>query len=181
MNKKICIIILFFFFIKLFTLSYYNVVWWDSAVYIGMGKYIFSLGSSGLWESSRPILWPLILGLLWKSGLNPILSGRIAEIIFGSLCVLLTYLIGKKLFNEKTALLASVFLALSPTFFFFNGIMLTEAVSTFFVLLGVFFLIEKKHLISGIFFGMAFMARFLQIFVFLSVILIYLLYPDKKY
>ena len=29
-----------------------------------MGKYIFSLGKVGLWEPARPIIWPLILGLV---------------------------------------------------------------------------------------------------------------------
>lgn len=178
-KKTICIILLFFFLIKLFTLSYYKIIWWDSAVYIGMGKHIFSLGSVGLWEGSRPIVWPLILGILWRSGLAPILFGRVAEIIFGGLCILMTYLIGKRLFGENQALLASVFLALSPTFFFFNGIMLTEIISTFFALLAFFFLIKKKMLASGIFFGIAFMARFLQLLAFLSALLIILSYSNK--
>ena len=39
-------------------------IWWDSAVYLGMGKHIYSLGEVGLWESSRPLIWPLILGFL---------------------------------------------------------------------------------------------------------------------
>jgi len=171
-NKIICIILFLFFAAKFFTLPNYRIVWWDSAVYTGMGKYIYSFGNAGLWESTRPVAWPLMLGFLWKIGLNSVFAGRILEIIFGSLCILLTYLTGKKLFNEKTGLLASVFLALSPTFFFFNGIMLTETVSTFFSLAAVYFFIEKRYFASGTLLGMAFMTRFIQLLVFIAIALI---------
>src|SRR3989338_4171249 len=125
-NKIICIILFLFFAAKFFTLPNYRIVWWDSAVYTGMGKYIYSFGNAGLWEATRTVAWPLMLGFLWKIGLNAVFVGRILEIVFGSLCILLAYLIGKKLFNERTGLLASALLAFSPTFFFFNGVMLTE-------------------------------------------------------
>ncbi len=165
---------------KLLAIGIYGQVWWDSSVYLGMGKYIFSLGNSGLWEDSRPIVWPSLLGFMWKIGLNPILSGRVLEIIFGGVCILLTYLIGNKLFNRKTALLASLFLALSPTFFFFNGIMLTEVISTAFSLAAIYFFIDKKYAVSGIFFGIAFMTRFLQLFVFIAAIITILMRFDRR-
>ena len=178
-NKIIYSIILLFFFFKLLTFSYYKTIWWDSAVYIGMGKYIYSLGNSGLWEDSRPIVWPLMLGFFWKIKLNPIFSGRILEIIFGSFCILLTYMIGDKVFNRKAAVLSSLFLAFSPAFFFFVGIMLTEIVSTCFVLLGVYFIIKKRYFFSGIFFGLAFMSRFLQLLAFAAVFLLLSVYSRK--
>ncbi|MDP3765722.1 MAG: glycosyltransferase family 39 protein [Nanoarchaeota archaeon] len=179
-NKLVYIIAFLFFIIKLSTISSYKIVWWDSAVYIGMGKYIYSLGNAGLWENSRPIVWSLILGFLWKSGFDVILFGRIMEMIFGSLCILLTYMIGKKIFDEKIGLLASIFLALSPTFFFFNGVMLTEIASTFFSLAAIYSFLNKKHFLSGIFFGTAFMTRFLQLFVLISILLAMIVYNKNK-
>ena len=170
-NSKVYFIILAFLLVKLYALYIYKTIWWDASVYIGMGKYIYSLGNSGLWENSRPIVWPLILGFFWKTGLNYVILGRIAEIIFGSLCILLTYLIGKRIFDEKIGMLAAFFLAISPTFFFFSGIMLTETASTFFALLALYFLIDGKHFFSGISFGLAFMARFLQLFAFAAAVL----------
>ncbi|MBI2557922.1 glycosyltransferase family 39 protein [Candidatus Woesearchaeota archaeon] len=179
-HKLIIVIIAAFLCVKFFTIGIYSQVWWDSSVYIGMGKYIFSLGNSGFWEDSRPIVWPLMLGLLWKIGLSQILFGRILEIIFGSLCILLTYSIGNKLFNRKTALLSSLFLAFSPTFFFFNGIMLTEIVSTFFSLAAIYLFIEKKYFVSGFFFGIAFMTRYLQLIVFAAAIITILAQFSRK-
>ena len=46
-HKWIAIIILAFLALKIATLHLYRETWWDPAVYIGMGKYIFSLGSAG--------------------------------------------------------------------------------------------------------------------------------------
>ena len=178
-KNRIYIILFLFLLAKIFTIPLYKVIWWDSSVYVGMGKYIYSRGESGLWEETRPIAWPLMLGFLWKAGLG-LFFGRLLEIIFGGMCILLTYKIGKRIFNERVSLLASLFLAFSPTFFFFNGIMLTEIVSTFFALLGVYYFIEKKYFASGISLGMAFMARFLQLLVFVVVILIILTYFDKR-
>lgn len=179
-NMGIIVIIVLFLCANILFLISYNDVWWDSAVYIGMGKYIYSLGNSGFWESSRPVIWSLLLGFLWKIGLNVISAGRVMEILFGGLCILFTYLIGKKLFGKKTALLSSIFLALSPTFFFFDGIMLTEIVSTFFALVAIYFFIEKKYFLSGVLIGISFMTRFLQVFVLISVFLAILMSPNQK-
>ncbi len=179
-NKLIFFIALLFLFLKALTLSIYKIIWWDAAVYIGMGKYIYSLGQIGLWEYTRPIVWPFILGFFWKIGLDTVLVGRITEIAFSGLCILLTYAIAEKLFDRKTALLAALFLAISPIFFFFNGLMLTEIVSTFFALFGLYLFIDKKYIISGILFGTAFLTRFLQFLIFLSLFLVVLFYSNKK-
>ncbi|MBI2655797.1 glycosyltransferase family 39 protein [Candidatus Woesearchaeota archaeon] len=158
----------------------YKLVWWDASVYIGMGKSIFSFGNAGLWESTRPIIWPIILGFFWKIGLNEVLVGRIIEIALGGLCILLTYKIAEKPFGRKTALLSALFLAVSPAFFFFNGIMLTEIVSTFFALLGLYLFINKRFLFSGMLLGLAFLSRFLQFLIFISLFAAVLFYFNKK-
>ncbi len=179
-KSKITYIIFLFLLAQLLLISAYKVVWWDPAVYIGMGKHLYTFGNAGLWEDSRPIIWPFFLGFLWKIGFNVVMAGRVMEIMLGSSCILLAYLIGRKLFSENAALLSSIFLALSPTFFFFSGVMLTEIASLFFSLAAVYFFIGKKHLVSGLFFGIAFMARFLQLAAFIAALLIAFFYFDKK-
>ncbi len=138
---------------------------WDSAVYIEMGKYIFSLGKVGLWEPARPIILPLILGLIWKIRLNPILFGKILEILSGLGCIYLTYSIGKRIFNENTGLLAALFLSLSPTFLFYSPTILTGIPSTFFTLLALDFFLKKKYFNSGSLLSLAFLTRYPQAFV----------------
>ena len=160
--------------------SSYNLIWWDSAVYIGMAKYIFSLGNSGFWEISRPLVLPLILGFFWKLGANPYVAGRILDVCFSLGCVFLTYLIGKEVFSKRIGLFAAFILSFTPTFFNNGSYLLTEICSTFFLLLGVFLFIKKRYFLAGIFCGISFMTRFLQLFGFFALVL-FSFFITKKY
>jgi len=179
MKQAKWIILLIFFLISILTLS--SNVWWDSAVYIGIGKYIWSMGRIGLFEASRPLVWPAILGFIWRLGLNTIIFGKILQIILGMGCILLTYLIAEDLFDKKTAIFSAILLAFSPTFLFFSNKLLTAIPSTFFSLLAVYLFFKKNYLFAGTSFGIAFMTRFLQLFTLGAVILVILLnYKDLR-
>jgi len=151
LNKKnaIFFVIIFFLF---FSILYWTPLDWDSAVYIGMGKYIFSFGDSGLWEASRPLLWPIILGLIWKIGLNPVIFGKAISLLFAIGCIFMTYLLGKEVFDENTGLLAAIFIAFTPAFFLAGSQIMTEIPSAFFALTGVYLFIRKRYAYSGILF-----------------------------
>mgnify|MGYP001208704088 CR=1 FL=1 len=180
-HKVFLIIFLLFFVVKIFSLFVSHDIWWDSSVYLGMGKYIYSSGEAGLWEPSRPLVWPLMLGFFWEMGIDYVLSGRLLVIIFSSGILLLTYLIANELFDKKIAIIASLFLFLSQTFFLFGNILHTEIPSALFVLLGFYFFVKKKYNFSGLFLGIAFMTRFFQIFAFIPLILLlFYLFVKKK-
>ncbi len=144
---------------------------WDSAVYIGMGKYIYSFWESGFWEPSRPLVLPIFLGFLWKLGFG-ITFQILFNTLFGVGCIYVVYLLGKEIFDKKTAIIASLFLAFSPTFFFFNTMILTGIPSTFFGLLAVYTIFKKKYFLVGLFSGLAFMTRFLQLWIFFILLFI---------
>ena len=181
-HKVFVLILLLFFIVKLYSLFIAHDIWWDSSVYAGMGKYIYSSGKVGLWETSRPIVWPLMLGFFWKLNLNYIFFGKLLAILFSLGTLVLTYLIAHKLFNRKIAVISVIFLSLSSTFFLFNSIMHAEIPSTFFMLLGFYLFIRKNYNLSGLFLGIAFMTRFFQIFAFitLSLLLFYLVVKKKE-
>ncbi len=143
----------------LFAFSYHE-VWWDSGVYIGMGKYIASGGDAGLFEHIRPPLIPLALGALWFFGLDPVLFGRLLEIMLMAGVVLLTFLVGKDWFGSKSALLASLVVALSPIFFYLSFHQYTEIPAVFFVLLALFFVQRGFPISAGLAAGFAFLAKF---------------------
>ena len=147
---SLLIIIALFFISNLIIIFFQKNVWWDAAVYVGMGKYIFSLGNAGLWEASRPIIWPLILGFFWKLNLDVILFGKIISLIFSVGVLLMTYLIAKVIFDKKIALLSTLLLAFTSTFFFFSKLMLSGIVSTFFILVAIYFFIKKRYFLFGI-------------------------------
>ena len=178
-KRIIFLILLFFLSIKIIHLLNQKGMFWDSAVYIGMGKYIFSLGKVGLWEPARPLVWPILLGILWKAKLNPIILGRILELLLSMGCIYLTYLIGKDIFNENTALLSAFFLAFTPTFLFHSSTLLTGIPSLFFALLATYFLFKKRYFLTGLFIGLSFMTRFLQLFIIIPFI-IFLISKKKK-
>ena len=173
--------------ISIFIFAFFNYfnpsadLWWDSSVYLGMGKYIYSYGEAGLYEASRPLVWPLILGAFWKLGLDPILFGRLAVFIFGIGTVILTYLTALELFSKRMALLSSFLLAISPTFFLFSSIIFTEVPAAFFLMLGLYFFIKENYNLAGFIFGIAFMTRFFQISIIFPIYLffIYLAYKKK--
>lgn len=143
-----------------------NIVWWDSAAYIEMGKYIFSVGSIGLWEDSRPLVLSFILGGFWKLGINPVIAGKILMTFFSLGTIWLTYIIARKIFNENIAVMASLMLSFSQTFFFYDIQILTGIPSLFFALLGLYLFLDKRHVLSGLVLCIAFMTRFLQLGVF---------------
>jgi hypothetical protein len=182
-NGHKIIILIFFIFsvIKVSSLFVHHDIWWDSSVYIGMGKYIYSFGKVGLWEPSRPLVWPLILGIFWKLGLDFIFFGKLLAALFSIGVLLLTYMIAHRIFNKEVAILSTLFLAMSQTFFLFSNIIHAEIPSTFFALLGFYFFIEKRYAFSGIFFGIAFMTRFFIIFAVIPIFiaLIYLVMMGK--
>lgn len=168
-----------FFFVYLFILSFYvsqtGDIWWDAAVYDGMGKYIFSAGEVGLWEANRPLVWPSLLGFFWKIGVNELLAGKIMTLLFVLASVFLTYKIAYEIFGKKTALLGSVFLAFFPTFFLYASVLQTEIPSTFFFLLAFFLFLKNKYRVAGFLFGISVMTRFFQIFLIIPLVLYVLL------
>jgi len=149
---------------------------WDEAVYIEMGKYIFSFGHAGLWEDARPLVSPVMLGFLWKLGANPILSVGILLLFFSLGTIYVTYLIARDVFDERVAMLSSLFLAFMPTFLFFSKHAMTTIPSTFFALLSVYFFIKNKLFLSGLFMGMSFMTRFFQLLLVVPIYMILILH-----
>ena len=83
-----------------------------------MGKYIYSFGETGLYEASRPLIWPLLLGFFWKLGLDVIFFGKLMVLLFGAGIIIFTYLIADEIFNKKIALIVAFMLSFFPHIFF---------------------------------------------------------------
>lgn len=174
-DKWILFIISIFFLLSF--LSFNSNIWWDSATYIGMGKFLF--GQGGFWEPSRPLVWPLFLGAVWKVG-NVIVFGKVLGMLFGAGCVYLTYMIGREIFDKRVALVSALFLAFIPAFFFFSSRMLSGVPSLFFMLLSVYFFINKRYFLTGLFAGIAFLTRFLELFAFFVILALFLVHFRKE-
>ena len=165
--------------VRLIYLLFDYPLWWDSHIYLAKGKFFFSQGQLGAFESFRPPLWPLLLGIIWKLNFSQIIFGKILDLIFSTLSVYLTYLIGKKLFSEKIALLGALIFSFNPIFLMHVGLILTEPLAIFLGLWGIFFFLqfletEKfwRLFLSGIFLGLSFLSKFPQGIFFAAVLII---------
>lgn len=139
---------------------------WDEAVYVGMGKYLYSGGTSGFFEILRPIALPLLVGFVWKLGLNVLAFSKIIELSFAIGYLYMIYLIGKKTYDKKTGLLALVLVGICPIFFLSSTKILTDIPAAFFVMVALYFFISKKYFLSGIMCSIAFLMRFPQGLIF---------------
>lgn len=151
-------------------------LWWDSHVYIGIGKYIYSSGEIGMWESFRPLIHPLILGFFWKLGFNPIFIGKILDIIYSLLVVFLTYTIAVKIFDKTTAVISSLILSFTALLIMFVGLILSDLPAMVLGLLGIFLVVDEnkqwwKFLLAGICISLSFLTRFPQGIWFAAVLL----------
>ncbi len=166
-----------------FLLSRYHLFIWDEAVYLGMGKWIFSAGRLGIWEWIRPLGLPLVLGALWKTGLNYQVLADLVILLFTLGTIAMTYLIAEEVFNRKTAFLSAIFLLATPVFFYNSMLVMTGIPSLFFILLAVYLAMKKKYWLSGLFSFLAFFFRYPAglIIVAVNLMLLYKLIKRKNW
>ncbi len=176
-NYKLCVYaaIAIFLMLGIFVIFNNHPAWWDEAVYVSMGKYIFSGGHAGMWEEIRPPLLPVLSGMLWKLGANPLLGGRLIALLLSAGTVFLTYLIGKRAFGAGEGALAAVMLAFTNAFFYYSTLFLSDISSLFFALAAIYIFISGKSrkslFISGSLAALSFLSRFPQALVAVAVIL----------
>lgn len=187
LKKPVFNLLLLSFILRIFYLTLSNPLWWDAYVYIGIGKFIYSHGKIGIWESFRPLVHPFILGTFWKLGLNPIIIGKLLDLIFSLISIYLVYLIGKKIYNHQTGLIAAWLFSLAPLFIMFTGLILTEPLAILLALLGFYYWIDyttnKKSTIklfcAGLILGFSFLTKFPQGLFFGGIVLTMLIYKQK--
>ncbi|MBN2368782.1 polysaccharide deacetylase family protein [Candidatus Woesearchaeota archaeon] len=148
----------------------FNHVIWDESSYIGMGKFFYSFGRSGILETIRPMTLSLVTGFVWVIGLDVIIFSKMFVLSLSAGSVFLIYKLGEKIYSQKTGLIAAALLAITPLFIQYGTYILTGIPSTFLALLSVYFLIKKRFFWTGIFAGLSFMTRFPQALVPMSII-----------
>lgn len=90
----------------------------------------------------HPPLYHIILKLFLQLFSATELSARMPSVIFGTLTVYVIYLIGKKLYDEKTGLIAATLLATAPLHIYYSQEARMYAMAAFFVSLSVYFFIS---------------------------------------
>ncbi|MDP2633025.1 MAG: glycosyltransferase family 39 protein [Candidatus Curtissbacteria bacterium] len=150
--KVLFIIFLLGGFLRLYKLeSYPPSIYWDEAA-IGYNAYSIAQTGRDEYGVSHPILFKSfndfkLPGYIYTDtifvklfGLSPTTT-RLPSALFGALAPIAVFLIARKLFDEKTALIAAFFLAISPWHLQFSRAAFEATISFTLILFGIVFLI----------------------------------------
>ncbi len=115
------------------------------------------------------------------------IMGRATSAFFGTLIVLVTYLIGSKLFNKEAGLIAALFLSFNYVHVEHSHLVLVDITMTLMVICGFYFstliMYEGKksaYFLAGLFAGLAIVAKVPSIFILISVGVSHLLYCRER-
>jgi 4-amino-4-deoxy-L-arabinose transferase-like glycosyltransferase len=179
LEQAIIIIILIAAIGKFFVIPFNQGLWWDEAVYLGLGTGI-SNGYYSLWpgtivESFRPPLYPIVISLFSFS--IPLV--RIISAMLSVISILMVYKISKNIFNRNVALWTALFYSTNCMFIFFSIKALSESLLLFLFSLSLLIFLKWEKtgddrflLISGVLLGLSFITRYLTA----AVILAYIIY-----
>lgn len=167
--------------VRLVRLFLLQELWWDTHIYIGMAKFIASSGQTGIYESFRPPLHPLLLSLFEYLKFPLLTTGKVLDLILSIIVIAQLYYLTKKLFNKKTAVLASLIFSLTPIFTHHTGFVLTEPLALVLTLLALQILLKENpsHFAAGLTAALAFLTKFPQ-GILLPVFIIFIIHKTYK-
>ena len=153
-------------------------LWWDEAVYLGLGKNLasgtYSLDTTYPVESFRPPLFPFLISLFHSS----IPEARIFVCSLSLICILAIYFLFREKFGKRIALWSSFFLSTNAMFIFFTTKVLSETLFMIFLTVCIFFYLtwaksgrNRDIFLSGVFAGLAFITRYFASILILSCML----------
>lgn len=146
--------------------------WWDTLAYAGIAKnMIFGYWSENWFIISesliRPPLLPLIWSVLLRFNIGDLGTLILLEFIPSVLSVLLIYLIGKELYDERVGLISAFMAAVVWIHLFYSVRIMTDVPSLFLALASIYFFIrgyenlELKHFsLSILFLSLAILMRY---------------------
>ena len=138
----------------------------DSATYLDIAKNIASTGSLDprlFWQS---FIYPLYLALIISLFDGQVLIARIIQLAAGAVSPVLIFMLGKKLFDRKTGIVAAIIIALYGPLYFFEAELLAAGWAAFIsvaLIVVMVELIDKRktwlYLLTGLISGAAVMVR----------------------
>ncbi|MFC1685695.1 ArnT family glycosyltransferase [Nanoarchaeota archaeon] len=135
-------------------------------------------------------VWFYLTDISYKIFGVHLFSARFLSIIFGSLSIILVYLLGSELFNRKVGLFASFLMAISPFHIHWTAVYMDQTMM-FFILIGTYLFLKeykssgKISLLAALFLGIASLAKIITplfdlVFAFFMLIILYKNYKLDK-
>ncbi|MFC1525139.1 ArnT family glycosyltransferase, partial [Planctomycetota bacterium] len=117
-------------------------------------------------RAGRPPAYPLFLSISYLLFGKSLFVIRFIQALLSTLSCLVVYLIGKKVFDQRTGLIAAVITAIYPFFIFFSGLILTETIFILLLLVFIYLLINLEQrgniwlaVLAGVINGVAILTR----------------------
>ena len=135
--------------------------------------------SEGNPTAYRPMGYPVFLGIFYYIFGYSLIIPKILNILLSVLSIYLVFLISRAIFNDKVALLASLFYSFIPSTLFYINQTNSEILYTALLLLTLYFYVRtpnslSNNLLVGLFLGLALVARpsalIIIFFIFIDVV-----------
>lgn len=194
-NKPYIILILIFlsFIIRFVFLNIPKNIGDDAANYAIIGKNLIDgvgfIGINGKVDTVSSPLYPLFIGLFYRSLGDLELAGRLVSLVFGSFLVVPVYLLSSKIYNRKIAEISGILISIYFILIQYSIEVLSESMYAFLLaagaVIGYVALIERKHihyLMTGSCFALCYLTRaegFGYIFIFILIEIIFWLFNNK--
>jgi outer membrane protein assembly factor BamB len=137
---------------------------------------------------AKPPLYMWLMSLSYQVFGVSNFSSRLWSPIFGILSLVVVFYLGKTLYNRKTGFLAAIILGTFTTFFSFARHAMTDVPFVFFTLASIYFFVlsekpentKRYAVLSGLFFGLALMAKQIQALLIPLIIVAYLVVTKRS-
>ena len=133
---------------------------WDASIYYAMGKFLFTGGEIGIWESFRPPGLPAVFGALWKLGVPPQGWTRLITALASTAGIAGIYQMTKTLADRKTGLITAATLAGSALYLRYTVRPLTGLPAALLVFTSLYLVARNRYGYAGLVAGTAFLIRF---------------------
>ena len=145
------IILFFAFFLRLsYLLEFRQTVFFNASLMKGLDQRTFNVWSEAIvknpWVGDGKVFYmapgyPYFIAAIYKIfGLNSYFAVGFIQILLDTLLLLLLFLLGKWLFNERVGLLASLFAGFYRPFIFYSATLLSDSLILFLNILAIFIL-----------------------------------------
>ncbi len=142
--------------VRLPFLSAFDMVTFDGTYYINTAR---SLMRGSLDGVAFPVGYPLFIGLFLPFLREGVMAARAVSFVAGVGSLLVLYTLARQFVGRKSAVLASVLLALSPLSIRYSMISMSESIYVFWVLFALLLFAKKKYLLFGFVMGLAAITR----------------------
>ncbi len=181
-EKKILVILLLLgSFFRLYNLSNAPFLWIDEGYHVDTALHVLNKQELAryFWDVpvlSKPPLYFIFLAGSFKLLGFGLLQARLVNAIFSISIVLLVYSFAKRYFGRNVAIIASLLYAVFPTTLWVDRTVTMDTSASFFMFLAFILFYEgystknfKTVLISGVFWGLAFVTKYTAVYMWIGV------------